>query len=52
MKPFSVLVYISYVKAHLFIAVSQLSIFTADCLRHPIQMVGIEELHTLPVINS
>ena len=32
-----------------------LSIFTADCLRHPIQMVGIEtiwELHTLSVINS
>ena len=49
--------YISYVaKARLFTAVfSQLSIFTADCLRHPIQMVGVEtiwELHTLPVINS
>ena len=47
--------YISYVKAHLFGAVSQLSIFTADCLRHPIQMAGIEtiqELHTLTVINS
>ena len=32
-----------------------LNIFTADCLRHPIQMVGIEtiwELHKLPVINS
>ena len=30
-------------------------IFTADCLRHPIQMAGVEtiwELHTLPVINS
>ena len=49
--------YISYVaKARLFTAVfSQLSIFTADCLRHPIQMAGIEtiwELHTLSVINS
>ena len=57
MKPFLVLVYISYVaKARLFIAVfSQLSIFTADCLRHPIQMVGVEtirELHTLSVIYS
>ena len=34
---------------------SQLSIFTADCLRHPIQMAGVEtvwELHTLIVINS
>ena len=44
--------YISYVaKARLFTAVfSQLSIFTADCLRHPIQMAGVEtiwELHTL-----
>ena len=32
-----------------------LRIFTADYLRHPIQMAGIEtiwELHTLPVINS
>ena len=32
-----------------------LSIFTADCLRHPIQMAGVEtiwELHTLTVINS
>ena len=31
------------------------TIFTADCLRYPIQMVGIEtiwELHTLTVINS
>ena len=51
------LVYISCVaKAGLFAAVfSQLSIFTADCLRHPIQMAGVEtiwELHTLPVINS
>ena len=51
------LVYISYVaKACLFTAVfSQLSIFTADCLHHPIQMAGVEtiwELHTLPVINS
>ena len=30
-------------------------IFTADCLQHSIQMMGIEtiwELHTLPVINS
>ena len=51
--------YISYVnteaKAHLFTAVfSQLTIFTAHCLRHPIQMPGIEtiwELHTLTVIN-
>jgi len=35
--------------------VSQLSIFTADCLHHPIQMAGVEttwELHTLSVINS
>ena len=52
MKPFYVLVYISHVaKARLFIAVfSQLSIFIADCLRHPIQMAGVEtiwELHTL-----
>jgi len=34
---------------------SQLSIFTADCLRHPIQMAGVEtiwELHTLSVIYS
>ena len=57
MKPFQALVYISCVaKARLFAAVfSQLSIFTADCLRHPIQMAGVEsiwELHTLPVINS
>ena len=57
MKPFLVLVYISYVaKARLFTAVfSQLSIFTADCLCHPIQMVGVEtiwKLHTLAVINS
>ena len=57
MKPFQVLVYISNVaKARLFTAVlSQLSIFTADCLLHPIQMAGVEttwELHTLPVINS
>ena len=32
-----------------------LSIFTADCLRRPIQMAGIEtiwELHTLTVMNS
>ena len=44
--------YISYVaKASLFAAVfSQLSIFTADCLRHPIQMVGVER--SLPAINS
>ena len=57
MKPFLVLEYISYVaKDRLFAAVfSQLSIFTADCLGHPIQMAGVEtiwELHTLPVINS
>ena len=52
--------YISHVntvaKARLFTAeFSQLSIFTADCLRHPIQMAGIEtiwELHTLIVMNS
>ena len=52
--------YISHVntvaKACLFTAeFSQLSIFTADCLRHPIQMVGIEtiwELRTLIVMNS
>ena len=49
--------YISYVaKARLFTAVfSQLSIFTADCLRHPIQMAGVEtiwELHTLSVIYT
>ena len=34
---------------------SQFSIFTADCLRHPIQMAGVEtiwELHTLPVITN
>ena len=36
----------------IYCCVSQLSIFTADCLHHPIQMVGIEELHTLPVMNS
>ena len=32
-----------------------LSIFTADCLRHPIQMAGVEtvwKLHTLIVMNS
>ena len=32
-----------------------ISIFTADCLRHPIQMAGVEtmwELHTLTVMNS
>ena len=32
-----------------------LSIFTADCLHHPIPMAGVEtiqELHTLTVINS
>ena len=51
------LVYISNVeKVRLFTAVfSQLSIFTADCLHHPIQMAGVEtisELHTLSVINS
>ena len=43
-------------KARLFTAeFSQLSIFTADCLRHPIQMAGVEtiwELHTLIVMNS
>ena len=52
--------YISHVntvaKARLFTAeFSQLSIFTADCLRHPIQMAGVEtiwELHTLIVMNS
>ena len=52
--------YISYVntvaKADLFTGeLSQLTIFTADCLRHPIQMAGretISELHTLTVINS
>ena len=49
--------YISYIaKARLFTAVfSQLGIFTADCLRHPIQMAGVEtiwELHTLSVIYS
>ena len=39
-------VYISYVaKARLFTAVcSQLSIFTADCLHHPIQMAGVETI--------
>ena len=57
MKPFLVLEYISYVaKAHLFTAgFSQLSIFTADCLRHAIQMAGVEtiwELHALSVIYS
>ena len=32
-------------KAHLFTAVfSQLTIFTADCLRHPIPMEGVETL--------
>ena len=41
--------YISYVntvvKARLFTAVfSQLTIFTADCLCHPIQMAGIETI--------
>ena len=40
----------------LFTAVfSQLTIFTADCLHHSIQMAGIEtirELHTRTVINS
>ena len=38
-----------------FAVFSQLTIFTADCLRHPTQMAGIEtiwELHTLTVINS
>ena len=43
-------------EASLFTAVfSQLSIFTTDYLRHPIQMVGVEtiwELHTLSVIYS
>ena len=58
MKPFLVLVYINYMntvaKAHLAVFL-QLTIFTADCLHNPIQMVGIEniwELHTLTVINS
>ena len=32
-------------KAHLFTAVFlQLTIFTADCLHNPIQMVGIENI--------
>ena len=49
--------HISYVaKARLFTAVfSQLSKFTADYLRHPIEMAGVEtiwELHTLSVIYS
>ena len=52
--------YISHVntaaKDRLFTAgFSQLSIFTADYLRHPIQMAGIEtkwELRTLIVMNS
>ena len=57
MKLFQALVYISYLaKARLFTAVfSQLGIFTADCLCHPIQMAGVEtiwELHTLSVICS
>ena len=43
-------------KARLFTAeFSQLSIFIADCLRHPIEMAGIEtvwELHTLIVMKS
>ena len=43
-------------KARLFTTeFSQLSIFTADCLRHPIQMAGVEtiwELHTLIVMNT
>ena len=55
-----VLVYTSCVnmvaKAHLFTAVfSQLTIFTADCLGHTVQIAGIEtiwELHTLTVMNS
>ena len=32
-----------------------LNVFTATCLRHPIQMTGFEtvwELHTLTVMNS
>ena len=42
-------------KAYLLNAVlSQFTIFTADCLPHPIQMEGVEtrELHTLFFINS
>ena len=45
-----------HLDACLFTAVfSQLNIFTPDCLRHPIQMAGVEtiwELHTLSVIYS
>ena len=55
-RPISAALVNTVTKAHLFAAVfSQLSIFTADCLRHPIQMTGIEtvwELHTLTVMNS
>ena len=52
----SVISYVNTVgKAHFFTAVfSQLTVFTADSLRHPIQMPGIEaiwELHTLTVIT-
>ena len=42
-------------KTSLFTAVSQLTVFTADCLRHPIRMARVEtirELHTLIVLNS
>ena len=55
------IVYISYAvntvaNARLFTAeFSQLTIFTADCLRHPILMAGIEtiwELHTPIVLSS
>jgi len=49
-----VLLYISYV-AKAPSLLSQFSIFTADCLCHPIQMAGVEtiwELHTLPVIGA
>ena len=50
-------VYISYVnsvaKARLLTA--QLTIFTADCLRHTVQMAGVETiwvLHSLVAMNS
>ena len=60
MKPFLGAGVISYVntvaKACHFTAVfSQLAIFTADCLRHPIQVASIEtiwELHTLRYIHK
>jgi len=41
--------------SHKLYQIQVIDLFTADCLRHPIQMAGTEtiwELHTLSVIYS